>query len=56
MNGIYKIGEGFYRPQALECQHIAKDFIDIKFTWIPREQNAEADWLAYWPAENKVYG
>ena len=46
LNGTYEIGNGFYKNEALRCQWLAKEFKQISFTWIPREQNFEADELS----------
>src|SRR3990167_7241548 len=46
MQGLKNIGNGFYVEQALKCKELVKRFTNIKFQWIPREMNAEADALA----------
>ncbi len=46
MNGRWKIKKGFYLPVALEAQRKVKDFSNIHFEWIPREQNELADELS----------
>src|SRR3990167_4152006 len=46
MQGIKNIGNGFYVEQALKCKELVKRFTNIRFQWIPREMNAEADALA----------
>ena len=44
--GTYKVGEGMYRENAIKCQFLLRNFKNISFTWIPREQNGEADELS----------
>src|SRR3990167_1654391 len=46
MQGLMNIGQGFYVEQALKCRKLVKRFKHIRFQWIPRERNAEADALA----------
>ena len=46
MQGLMNIGKGFYVEQALKCRKLVGKFKNIKFQWIPREMNAEADMLA----------
>lgn len=46
MNGLWKIKGGLYYPIYKKVSNILKDFLNIKFVWIPREQNTEADLLS----------
>lgn len=47
MQYIWKIKTGIYVSEALICRDKARKFkIPIKFHWIPREQNKEADKLS----------
>lgn len=46
MNGQWGIKSGYYADTARHCLRTVKTFSDIKFTWIPREQNTEADSLS----------
>jgi len=46
MQGLKNIGNGFYVEQAVKCKELVKRFTNIRFQWIPREMNAEADSLA----------
>lgn len=43
MAGKWKAKRGRYIPLYLECRELAKQFRNITFMWIPREQNGEAD-------------
>lgn len=45
--GEYKVGEGgLYEPFYWEAQALLKHFKGLKFYWIPREKNMEADALS----------
>jgi ribonuclease HI len=46
MRGEWKINDGAYKPFAIQAQTLVNRFSNITFTWIPREQNFEADRLA----------
>lgn len=47
MAGIWKIKEGRnYSHLALKAKSLVAQFKNITFTWIPREQNTEADALS----------
>jgi ribonuclease HI len=45
MNGEAKAVRGFYLKKYLRAKNIVRDFPHIKFSWIPREQNDDADRL-----------
>lgn len=42
--GQPSVGKSYY-PLCIKARELAKRFTDLTFTWIPREQNAEADAL-----------
>jgi len=49
MTGEFRIKNGSYVKYAYECLHLAEDIRrdnDLKFYWIPREKNREADELS----------
>jgi ribonuclease HI len=54
MSGEWKVtkkafknaAEGTYVEKYLEAMEVAKVFRDLKFVWIPREENTEADALS----------
>lgn len=46
MNGIWKVRGGLYYPIYKRVSNILKDFSNVKFIWIPREKNIEADLLS----------
>lgn len=46
MSKIWVIRGGVYKPIAETCLKLLNHFEDIKFHWIPREQNSEADILS----------
>lgn len=47
MNGWWRIKSGLYKEYALTCQGLIKNYFkNIRFQWIPREQNEEADKLS----------
>jgi len=48
MSGVWKIREKEkpYKKYALQCKGLLKFFTHISFSWIPREQNDEADSLS----------
>jgi probable phosphoglycerate mutase len=47
MQGTWKIRFGkAYTELALEAKQLLKQFSNITFTWIPREENQEADALS----------
>ena len=43
MSGIWKAAHGKYMPYFFEAQRMALSFKNLKFQWIPREENKEAD-------------
>ena len=43
MNGVWNINSGAYKEFALKTKSLIEDFENIKFNWIPREQNQDAD-------------
>jgi len=45
LNGKYKIKEKSLIPFFIEIWNLKIDFGDIKFKYIPREENKKADWL-----------
>jgi ribonuclease HI len=56
MNGDWKFKKGGYVEKLLEARELAHGFSNLKFKWIPREQNSEADELsriAYAEATNR---
>jgi ribonuclease HI len=46
MNGRWKIKKGLYIKKFMEAREIVQKFQSIRFLWIPREKNAEADGLS----------
>ncbi|NKE72858.1 ribonuclease HI family protein [Candidatus Manganitrophus noduliformans] len=46
MTGEWRIKGGRYLPYYLKAKELARQFSDITFLWIPREENAEADTLS----------
>lgn len=46
MSGRWKIKKGIYEPKAIEAAKLKIKFKNIKFEWIPREQNIECDCLS----------
>jgi ribonuclease HI len=46
MNGKWKCHGGLYVKKYYEAKEILKNFKNIKFVWIPRELNKEADELS----------
>lgn len=46
MSGIWKVKKGAYIERYKEVNELAKRFASIKFVWIPREENREADLLS----------
>ena len=56
MNGEWKFKKGGYVEKLVEARKLASKFTKLKFKWIPREQNSEADELsriAYAEATNR---
>ena len=45
MNGKWKFKGGAYAQEYLEAKELAGRFPSLKFEWIPREKNREADEL-----------
>jgi ribonuclease HI len=43
MQGVWKINSGFYKIFAEKTKDKVGNFKNIKFQWIPREQNKDAD-------------
>jgi len=37
---------GPYVDKFVEAQNLVKGFLDVRFVWIPRERNSEADGLS----------
>ena len=46
MAGKWQAHRGLYIPYFLKCRDLVAKFKRIKFEWIPREQNGEADELS----------
>jgi probable phosphoglycerate mutase len=46
MNGQWKAKSGMYIPHYLKARDIGKRFNNLKFIWIPREENGVADELS----------
>jgi ribonuclease HI len=46
MSGRWKIKTGFYAAQARKAKELAARFKDIRYQWIPREENEKADSLS----------
>ncbi|MEM2058914.1 MAG: ribonuclease HI family protein [Thermoproteota archaeon] len=45
MTDLWSCRGGLYVERYLEAKRLAKNFKNIKFKWIPREENSEADSL-----------
>jgi ribonuclease H / adenosylcobalamin/alpha-ribazole phosphatase len=45
MAGRWKFKRGAYREKYLRAKDLARGFSKLRFEWIPREKNAEADEL-----------
>ena len=45
MSEGWKVKGGMYLDKLREAQDLVKEFGSIRFEWIPREQNKEADLL-----------
>ena len=46
MSGQWRVKGGLYLPRFLEAKELVKEFKNIRFVWIPREENEEADRLS----------
>jgi ribonuclease HI len=46
MRGDWKFKRGGYVEKLLEAKELAERFSKLRFKWIPREQNSEADELS----------
>lgn len=46
MAGRWRVKHPNMRPLAVQAQALAREFARIHYTWIPREQNKDADALA----------
>jgi ribonuclease HI len=46
MNGLWKRHKGYYISKYDEAKELVKLFKNIRFHWIPREQNEEANALS----------
>ena len=46
MSGGWKVKGGAYLGKLKEAKDLLKEFSSVKFEWIPREQNEEADLLS----------
>ena len=46
MEGSWKAKKGMYLPYYQRCKKLVSRFKKIKFQWIPREENTEADDLS----------
>jgi ribonuclease HI len=46
MNKDWGIKEGVYKPYAKEAYQLTWKFRNLKFIWLPREQNSAADALS----------
>jgi ribonuclease HI len=45
LNGTWQIKAEHLKPLHKRADALAKQFVDVKITWVPRESNAEADRL-----------
>jgi ribonuclease HI len=45
MNGKWKFKSGTYVEEYLRAKELARSFSKLRFEWIPRERNSEADEL-----------
>ncbi len=45
MKGDWKIKRGAYRDEYVKAKKLASSFSRLRFRWIPREENTEADEL-----------
>lgn len=52
MSGEWKAVKGFYLEYYLKAKSVKEKFPNIKFQWIPREENEEADALTREVYEN----
>jgi ribonuclease HI len=46
MSGRWKVGKGLYFDNCQKALLLKKKFADLRFTWIPRERNSDADVLS----------
>jgi ribonuclease HI len=46
MNKVWKCNKGYYISKYNEANNLVKLFGNIRFSWIPREENKEADYLS----------
>ncbi|MBI2648818.1 MAG: ribonuclease HI family protein [Thaumarchaeota archaeon] len=46
MSGEWKVKRGAYLPKYKEAKELTRRFKSLKFAWVPRERNAEADELS----------
>jgi ribonuclease HI len=46
MSGKWKFRKGLYREKYQEAVRLSAQFNDLKFRWVPREENEEADELS----------
>jgi len=46
MSGKWKFRKGLYREKYQEALRLSAQFTDLRFRWIPREENEEADQLS----------
>ncbi len=45
MKGEWKVKKGAYREKYIKAKELAGKFSNLRFQWIPREKNREADEL-----------
>lgn len=46
MSGKWKVKKGQYIDKYLKSREVVKEFKNIRFEWIPRDKNREADYLS----------
>jgi len=46
MAGTWKSREGLYARRYLDAKEMITKFTEIRFSWVPREENHEADSLS----------
>jgi ribonuclease HI len=46
MSGLWRVKGGLYLPAYLEARELVKAFKSVRFEWVPRERNEEADALS----------
>lgn len=56
LNGIFKVKNGELREMIVKIRELTPSFKEVKFNYIPRVQNKEADKMVNLALDKQIYG